>query len=375
MTKTLTTTRLRIVYFVLFVHSYFIHFCKTQAPCAGNGLTSCACNFIKACEWNSITKKFSVFKGSKDDLDKFIPRGLNVLAKNPTKVAEICELGLIGIFYDCENRIPIASTLVLTADQYNYVYRRPRYSFRYSSNIENTLQQNNKDYKDSNSRLPCYETHYIKRINYVEHWWYRAITDGTMITARSEECSKIMPPKTGIAKGHLIAASYGRGSSNRIRKTFVYTNAVPQFAKLNSGQWSKFEGKLIRWAKENCKEAPLHIIVGTVPSTFGVNEERYFGEAGFSDFINFKSEIYPEKQPYRVNVPAYMWTAACCHSPSLTRSTAFFAINHPGLDLVKSIPFSELFLRIQDHPSGPAKDIIFFPEMPSCHNAKNFVKI
>ena len=141
MTKTLTTTRLRIVYFVLFVHSYLIHFSKTQAPCAGNGLTSCACNFIKACEWDSITKTFSVFKCSKDDLDKFFPKGLNVLAKNQTKVAEICEPGSICIFYDCENRIPIASALVLTADQYNYDYGRPRYSFRYSSKIENKLQQ------------------------------------------------------------------------------------------------------------------------------------------------------------------------------------------------------------------------------------------
>ena len=197
-----------------------------------------------------------------------------------------------------------------------------------------------------------------------------------MITARSEECSKIMPPKTGIAKGHLIAASYGRGSSNRIRGTFVYTNAVPQFARLNSGQWSKFEGKLIVWAKWKLWRSffAYHCWNRTF-NIWSYNEKRYFGEAGFSNFINFKSEIYPEKQPYRVNVPAYMWTVACCHSPSLTRSTAFFAINHPGLDLVKSIPFSELFLRIQDHPSGPAKDITFFPKMPSCHNAKNFVKI
>lgn len=310
MTKTALTATPRIIYFVLLVHLYFMQFCKTQVPCAGNGLTNCACNFIKACEWDPVAKQFSIFKGSKNDLDKFIPKGLNVLAKIPTKVAKICELGDIGIFYDCENRIPIASTLVITADQYNYGYWRPSCSFRHSFEIENELQQKDKDYKDSNSRLPCYETHDIKT-TIVEHRWYRAITRGTKsIAPRSLKCSKRLP-NVKIAKGHLIAASYGRGNPDRIRATFVYTNAVPQFATLNSGMWRIFEGSLTQWAKENCRGAPLHIIVGSVPSTFGVNEKRFVGEAGFSDFINSKSKIYPEKQPYRVNIPAFMWTVGC----------------------------------------------------------------
>ena len=186
--------------------------------------------------------------------------------------------------------------------------------------------------------------------------------------------TKSCPPdikKSPIHKGHLIAASYGRGTTPRTIETFVYTNAVPQFGKENSGSWNVFEQALIRWAKNNCMGAPLHIIVGTIPSTYGRNEQRFFGEAGFSDFEGL-SKIFFGKSPYRVNVPAFMWTAACCHSasPLFTKSTAFFAPNRPGHRLVRSVELSELFLKVR----VPAA-VDLFPGMASCNDHDNFIQI
>ena len=68
----------------------------------------CACNFIKACKWDYSTKKFSRLIRTPDELNPFIPSGLEKLALDGSHVDQICEPGSIGIFYDCENRIPLA---------------------------------------------------------------------------------------------------------------------------------------------------------------------------------------------------------------------------------------------------------------------------
>jgi DNA/RNA endonuclease G (NUC1) len=161
----------------------------------------------------------------------------------------------------------------------------------------------------------------------------------------------------------------------RIKETFVYTNAVPQFGRLNSGHWRVFEENLLTWAEKNCKGAPLHIIVGTIPSTYWPNDWRFFGEAGFSDFVG-SSKILTGKSPYRVNVPAYMWTAACCHSESrkLTKSTAFFAPNSPGFGLVRGVGVSDLFLAIRVAPADISA-VDLFPQLDDCNKAENYIKI
>jgi hypothetical protein len=262
----------------------------------------------------------------------------------------------------------LAATAVLTADQYGAKYERPNVSFKRSLQIRDNLQQNDDDYTGALQRIPCYET--MNKQNYIEQKWYRAVSNGRIVSNTMPCPNNIM--KSPIHRGHLIAASYGRGKPERSLETFVYTNAVPQFGRPNTGSWRNLERNLIYWAENNCMGAPLHIIVGTIPSTYGANDRRFFGEAGFSDFVGL-SKISSGKSPYRVNVPAYMWTAACCHSESrkLTKSTAFFAPNKPDYRLAKSVQVSRLFLAVR---VGPAA-VDLFPRMQSCNDDKNYIEI
>ena len=356
----------RIHYLVWWLNLYSIFFSKIEAQCTGNGLLNCACNFINACKYDASNKIFNKFSGSINDLEKFLPN-VKSFAASASQVAEICEPGNIGIIYDCQNLIPLAATLALTADQYGTSYMRPYALFKASVLIGADSQQNDRDYTNPLQRIPCYETS-SKQI-LIEQKWYEALTRGKVVP-NTQPC----PPgitKSSIHRGHLIAASYGRGTPDRTRLTFVYTNAVPQFGSQNSGSWNTFERRLIRWARNNCMGAPLHVIVGTIPSTYGTNDRRFYGEAGFSNF-NGPSNIFFGNSPYRVNVPAFMWTAACCHSVSLlfTKSTAFFAPNWPGYGLVEGVKLSGLFLKLR----VPAV-VDLFPGMPSCNDDKNYIKI
>ena len=357
----------RIHYLVWWLNLYSICFSKIEAHCTGNGLLNCACNFINACKYDASNKIFNKFSGSINDLEKFIPN-VKSFATPTSQVAEICEPGNIGIIYDCKNLIPLASTLVLTADKYGASgYRRPTINFEGSLQIRDDFQQNDMDYKDTSQRVPCYET--LSNQNFIEQKWYRALTNGKVVS-NAQPC----PPgitKSPIHRGHLIAASYGRGIPDRSEQTFVYTNAVPQFGKQNSGSWRIFERNLLEWAINNCMGAPLHVIVGTIPSTYGTNDWRFYGEAGFSNF-NGPSNIFFGKSPYRVNVPAFMWTAACCHSasPLFTKSTAFFAPNEPGRRLVRSVKLSGLFFVV-----GVPAAVNLFPGMPSCNDDGNYIQI
>ena len=351
---------LGVHYLVWWLNLYLIHVSTIQAQCTGNGLLNdCACNFINACKYDASRNIFRTSRGLRKVVQTFV-RNVKSFATPTSQVAEICEPGNIGIIYDCKNLIPLAATIVLTARQYGVKHTRPNDDFRRSLQIRDDFQQNDQDYKDALQRVACYETDGKK--NLIEQKWYEALTSGKVVSN-----TKSCPPdiqKSSVHRGHLIAASYGRGTPDRASQTFVYTNAVPQFGTLNSGSWNAFERGLIKWAMNNCMGAPLHVIVGTIPSTYGTNEKRFFGEAGFSEFVG-PSNIFPGKSPYRVNVPAFMWTAACCHSasPLFTKSTAFFAPNRPGRGLVRSVKLSELFLEV-----GVPAAVDLFPGMPSCND-------
>ena len=357
----------RIHYLVWWLNLYSICFLKIEAQCTGNGLLNCACNFIRACKYDASKKIFHAFHGSRNDLEKFVPN-VKSFAALASQVTEICEPGNIGIIYDCKNLIPLAATAVLNADQYGASgYKRPRVDFEKSLQIRDDFQQNDDDYTDALRRVPCYET--LSKQNFIEQKWYQALTSGTVVST-TQPC-RLGITKSSIHRGHLIAASYGRGRPDRRIQTFVYTNAVPQFGRINSGRWRIFEQALITWAINNCMGAPLHVIVGTIPSTYGTNKRRFFGKAGFSNFDG-PSNIFFGKSPYRVNVPAFMWTAACCHSasPFYTKSTAFFAPNKPGHGLVRRVELSRLFLVVRVRAA-----IDLFPGMPSCKDDRNYIQI
>ena len=143
----------------------------------------------------------------------------------------------------------------------------------------------------------------------------------------------------------MVASQYGVGDQNLKKATFVYTNVVPQFEDFNTGPWSRAETKLVDWGRDNCanidrQNVTIFIVVGVTPSTLlGPSKTRYFGRNGFSDYQDDTNESY------RVNVPADMWTAACCTFQFTedggrswqwgVKSTAFWRKNEPGTLPVK----------------------------------------
>jgi hypothetical protein len=80
---------------------------------------------------------------------------------------------------------------------------------------------------------------------------------------------KICDNKISIHRGHLFAAQYRPG-----RDTFVFTNAFPQFGTVNSRCWNQHEKALKLWARQNCQNSPIYIIVGVILSTYGCNDPR-----------------------------------------------------------------------------------------------------
>lgn len=200
----------------------------------------------------------------------------------------------------------------------------------------------------------------------MEQNWYRASSKGDSV-ALGKKCSARRKYKrpAAVHGGHLVAAQYGR--NDRVYETFVYTNSVPQFSKPNSGQWNSHEQCLLFWARKSCGGYPLHIITGCVPSTyriFGLTlEPRCFGPAGFSNFQKISTKSNTRK--YRVNVPAFLWTAACCGSPtSVVKSTGFYSANVPSSN-AEQISLDLLPSRI-----GVAT-LNFFPNMPECKDPGN----
>lgn len=185
---------------------------------------------------------------------------------------------------------------------------RPKSSFSLSkSGLDKYFQQSSKDYEKSSKRKICFKSASGDEIVDVD--WYRA--KNLIFPLNNGVCGGGSDDvKVTMHRGHLVASRYDRGDRRLKKATFVYTNVVPQFGDYNSVTWKIAEGALVVWGQNNCaksgtRNVQMFIVVGVIPSTiFSPSKTRYFGRKGFSNYQN--------PTDYRVNVPALMWTAACC---------------------------------------------------------------
>jgi len=183
-------------------------------------------------------------------------------------------------------------------------------------------------------------------------------------------------------RGHLVASQYGVGDQSVKKATFVYTNAVPQFWDFNSNPWNTAESSLVVWGRDNCakkgkKNVQMFIVVGAIPSEiFGPSKTRYFGKNGFSD--------YQDDTYYRVNVPAEMWTAACCTFEFTNdggktwqrgaRSTAFWRKNEPGTLPANRVDVEWLERKLKVMIKKRS-EIYLFPYSKECYKRTNFISL
>lgn len=366
------------LFFALVLSKHFLFRVTEQHKCSSSsGISGCECLFLGACDVHGKLRDYL-------DLDKHVPLGLEQFGhvNNPLaerNLAYLCEGLAVGILYDCNNRIPLYAATVIRGSQFNGERgNRPDTSFKLSkSGLQKYFQQSNKDYQKASKRKICYfKRSFGKEV--VDVAWYRAKnsvmpSDDVCIGGSSDL-------KTQVHRGHLVASQYGVGDQTLKKATFVYTNAVPQFGDYNSTPWRIAEGALVTWFLNNCvsnskQNAQMFIIVGVTPSTMPgpSRTPRYFGKQGFSD--------YQDDTNYRVNVPAAMWTAACCtfmftadRGQSWQRgvkSTAFWRKNEPGkLPVTKE---SVLGLELMLSQSTPSRINLFPYSAGECSKLANHV--
>ncbi|XP_015280178.1 PREDICTED: endonuclease domain-containing 1 protein-like [Gekko japonicus] len=114
-------------------------------------------------------------------------------------------------------------------------------------------------------------------------------------------------------RGHLNPNSH-QSDPDAKKSTFTLTNIVPQYAKLNSISWKKYEQQTMQSSSQGCKET--FAVVGAVPGNNYV--------AGG-----------------RVNKPSHLWSAACCYiDNNHIRSWAIIARNDE--DVVEHLTLGQL---------------------------------
>ena len=333
----------------------------------------CQCKILGACDAHgnpvpNLDKK----------LTNYAPSGMEQFAyarkNNGPAVAYVCEGGEIAILFDCNAMIPLYSATVMEQAQIHFSgnVNREGFNFRASQELSPKFQQSTADYQRSNSRDVNYES--VGQL-FVDVAWNLA-----------NQQQKMSP----VDKGHMVAALYASGPPPTfIKETFVYTNAVPQFAAFNRGQWKVCEGYLLKtWATQNCPSSQhavtqnvrLYIVVGAVPSTSNRQSPRFFGAPGFSNFQG-PSQLQNTYSAgsgggeYRANVPSHMWTAACCtyqfqDSQGLwqdeTKSVAYLAENKPHKGQgCNPITVQMLTSRLTSQFAvGP---IVIFPQNANCN--------
>ncbi|XP_077196451.1 endonuclease domain-containing 1 protein-like [Paroedura picta] len=105
----------------------------------------------------------------------------------------------------------------------------------------------------------------------------------------------------GYNRGHLNPNGH-QPNLDAKQSTFTLTNIVPQFIKLNSGSWNKYEHRTTRRYTQGCKKT--FAVVGAVPGN------NYIAGG-------------------RVNKPSHVWSAACCYiDNNHLRSWAAIAANN-----------------------------------------------
>ena len=365
--------------FALALSKYLLFQVTGQHKCSSSGISGCECLFFGACDAHGNPR-------GNLDLTKHVPLGLELFGHVNSPLAQrnlayLCEGRTVGILYDCNNRIPLYAATVIRGSQLSGAPgNRPNTGFKLSkSGLDKYFQQSNKDYEKASKRKICYSKRNFVN-GFVDDHWYKA--KNSKSPAPNQFCTDGSSDlKTDVHRGHLVASQYGLGVQTFKEGTFVYTNAIPQFGNFNSAPWRIAETALVNWGRYNCAEngkqtVQIYIVVGVTPSTMlGHWRTRYFGKKGFSD--------YQDDTNYRVNVPADMWTAACCTFAFTedggqswqmgVRSTAFWRKNEPGLLPVK--PESVLGLERKLSASTQSNINLFPYSAGECSKSANHVNL
>ena len=171
----------------------------------------------------------------------------------------------------------------------------------------------------------------------------------------------------GIHKGHLVPAETYSFSSDHIGSTFTYTNAVPQYGRFNTGQWSAYEKRIRNYAKNECakkKNGDLYLLTG-------ISDIQIYYQG--NNVKKFKPQGTPRRMLKKPNIviPNSMWTAGCCVSGlKVFGSFSVIGNNVPNklqirMTQLKNVQVLEDLIGVQD----------IFPGNIGCYHINNAVKL
>ncbi|NXB49155.1 ENDD1 protein, partial [Leucopsar rothschildi] len=123
----------------------------------------------------------------------------------------------------------------------------------------------------------------------------------------------------GLDRGHLCPSGHQTGNDNKWA-TFTLTNIVPQDMVFNQGTWHDYEEITMPQKTQGCDTT--YVITGAVPGNTNIANGR-------------------------VNVPSYIWSAACClKGKKPIRAWGVIAKNERSQNRVKTLDLAELENRL-----------------------------
>lgn len=153
--------------------------------------------------------------------------------------------------------------------------------------------------------------------------------------------------------------------------TFRYTNAVPQYAKFNMGQWKDYEDLVRKFAKDTCSlinNGDLYLLTGT--------SEAVLKQDGA---VKQELKLFPKNQlneKAKIAIPNSMWTAGCCILPQGGAFGGFAAIgnNVQVNPEMHQVTVKELETILAIGIGGPGATIKLFPGNNGCSEPLNQFK-
>lgn len=115
-------------------------------------------------------------------------------------------------------------------------------------------------------------------------------------------------------KGHLNPNFFQTGEGREA--TFRLTNAVPMHPAFNRIYWYELEKQTKELMKKNCSEGKRYLITGAIPSPS-------------KNWKTLKNES-------KVNIPDYIFTAACCFKQEMSFSFAYIGRNEANTEIFVS---------------------------------------
>ncbi|XP_069482628.1 endonuclease domain-containing 1 protein-like [Ambystoma mexicanum] len=130
---------------------------------------------------------------------------------------------------------------------------------------------------------------------------------------------------TKYDRGHINPSLHHNDPDDSM-STFTLTNIVPQNATLNQGAWRHYEEDTIKHQAADCTRT--YAIVGAIPGNNYISKGR-------------------------VNVPAYIWAAACCTLQNGGMKAWAVIADNSGINRVDPITLADLEKKLSTHPTRP----------------------